>query len=257
MKKTSKLSLSLALASLLASSASGNLVFEDTFDATAVNSAGFNNDIAARQANTTLTNAPYAYTAAGGAAISLDGSNVVIDGAGSFTPDTSETLAGDLGAELVGEIYTISFELSNTSGPSGDWIGFGFGDVAVGAANANVGAGLLIRRNGAKSFYFADGSGTNFSSTVSGVNTWEITVDETGANPTVQFFQNGSALNATPTTILSNLTGTDRTFQFNSLSNTTGTFDNLRIEVIPEPATVGLFVGAAALLCVFRRRARA
>ncbi|AKJ65635.1 discoidin domain-containing protein [Kiritimatiella glycovorans] len=257
MKKTSKFSLSLALASFLASSASGQLVFEDTFNATAVNSGGFNNDIAARQANTTLPNDPYAYTAAGGAAISLNGSNVVIAGAGSFTPDTSDTLAVDLGAELVGEIYTISFELSNTSGSSGDWIGFGFGNEAVGANIAD--AGLLIRRNGAKSFYFADGSGTDFSTTVSGVNTWEIKIDETGANPTVQFFQNGSALNATPITI-SNLTGTDRTFQFNSVnSNTTATFDNLRIEVIPEPLhdAVALRGGeeAAARLRAERREA--
>ncbi|WP_052882841.1 discoidin domain-containing protein [Kiritimatiella glycovorans] len=216
-------------ASFLASSASGQLVFEDTFNATAGAAVGFNNDISTRQAASSLANAPYSYDATG--SLALNGSNVNIVAAGSFTPDTSDTLAVDLGAELVGEIYTISFELSNTSGSSGDWIGFGFGNEAVGANIAD--AGLLIRRNGSNSFYFADGSGIQFSSTVSGVNTWEITVDETGASPTVQFFQNGSALNATPITI-TNLTGTDRTFQFNSSnSNTTGTFDNLRIEVIP------------------------
>ena len=227
----------LAAMTLLASSLAGqSVVFADNFDVDTPLVEYFDAELASRQSETTLPNAPYGYASRGKRNFWLDGETILIRGNGSLKPAPHETLAVDLGAALAGNVYAISVEIHNSSASdeAADndkaWIGLGFGNETTGPNNSDVG---WIVREKWTSMRVVDGRITKVESRP-GPNTYTIVVDETGATATARFFRDDRPLNEEPVPV-ANLTGTERTFQINFLGDPTGSFDNLRIATMAEP----------------------
>jgi len=155
-----------------------------------------------------------------------------------------------------GKVYTLSIEMNVTGA---EWFGLGFmsnnSTTAGGFYNMSTGAGapwMLLRGDGTAGVSFAgpvvDGSAV-FASRDG--NTASITLDTTGVD-WVATFVNGSETNTH--TYTGNISDDINYVGFGRHLDAVGSVDNFSLTVIPEPSTIGMLLGVAAMGRLFLRR---
>jgi hypothetical protein len=197
-------------------------------------------------------------------------------GDGNFSIDTQKVRAG--GATGNHRVLSYQgFEAENTGGKSFEVSA----DITLGVYNQTINSGLAFNFQNANNFYYArlvssTAAGANngalqFGQMVAGVGT-TFAGNVTGLNVATGVVYNVTVSSSTPGSFTYGLTGgtlnlsgsfSDAVaggdfsdgyvglYQITSNGNTQ--FDNLSITVIPEPATLGLFVISSGLLLLIRK----
>lgn len=240
--------------------ANAALVTLDIFDGgtNGPNDLNFN-ILPARQAGSPVLSS---YTWAGGSG-TLNAQIIDPDGAGPFTEVMNQVITSPVGgnfsqvhmntdygvgAGLGGQEWKISYDEfigSNAPANWGGWVGLFVGQTPGFGAEF----GLLLRPDGAFEIFSGFGQiasgGPGSAAGENALYTTSVTIDETGAQTTVNVKQGATDLG----TYNVNFTGATRRIAFRThydggTATALNTFrDNLLIEVIPEPST-------AALLCL-------
>jgi len=182
------------------------------------------------------------------AAIRADGS--FVDGAGR-----SAWLPVQIEAN---KKYTLTAILNiSNAGENTDSAGIGFLQAATisNYATSNPNAALIVRRNGQAQAISTGGDvATNITGpyNLSNPVDLKIVLDTTPTVWTAEYFINGSSV-ATKTLSSSFSAGLNY-INLGKGSTTEGSFDEFKLTVIPEPATLGIFVLGSAILLFLRKQ---
>jgi len=259
-------------------------IFRDTFEISASNT-----DIGAELPGTRQSLATSGYTQEGGASIqedpfgpgsgdwlTLTATNDTVPGAGNSVAVAN--LTTDFAPSVAGKKYTVSYTSRMdipANGTADFWQHFGLGDSAPQGLfpnNSNTDFGILLRPNGDFSVFLDGANVANASGTgiVPGENfDIELLFDETVASPTVTATVSTSSGAAVLGTIPLGAAGSafenaSRFFELRTFVNGpavtpgdlyTNRFDNLAINLVPEPTT-GVLFSLACLICGAGRRER-
>jgi hypothetical protein len=254
--------------------APGEVVFLDTFDRTAELYTDINANLVARQAGGT-TGSSYTGTINGGGGGLTLGSNgnlgsdtllLRTDGPATSAEYTSVDLDTDFGSSLVDQQWTFSYRtrLQRAIGYSG-YTGFAVGNPADTTSGAGNGVSFQIAPTGGWTLYSAGslvGSGNLGEVTYYNNYTVTGTFDEALGTAAFSVYFETSMNTVDTGSFAVSFADDGRFFELRNHLNTTtadgvvdAVFDNLKIETIPEPATLGM-MGIAAFGILMVRRLR-
>ena len=171
-------------------------------------------------------------------------------------------------------VASFSFSPSYTNGTSGNYIEFGLSQQVNVSSAANMFGGVRLRADGRVGFVTNGASAyTSAGLAVGSSNTISIVANDTASDivylgatvlaNTASYYLNGSlvysnAVFGSAATALGTTNGIGRVAMFDSTARVDLNYliDNITVEAIPEPATMGmLLLGAVTVLAVRRRRA--
>lgn len=266
MKKTIS---AIAVVSVLASlSANATVIFSDTFDAETSVWDNLNTELTVRQAAGTTSSS---YTLSRSNARTLIGSAA---GTGTmpkpllmranFGTATNGWVAADLdtdfGSELAGGKWTFSYDgrVAGTAANDG-WSGFAIGNPADTPNGSGTAFGMNIRQSGGIAVwsYGSVVGNPNLSTPATADYTLDVDVDEIAGTIHATFTDVNGASDLGTYNIA--FADSSRFFEFKNFTATGAAddkfvdfrVDNVTIETIPEPATLGLFalLGGGILWC--------
>ena len=268
----------IAVAALLGSlSANATVIFQDTFDgATAPGWGNLGENLAARQAGGT-TGSAYTIAGVGPLASALVGSTAVLGenlvmrvqaGATATAGYTLVDMATDFGPSLVGQEWTMSFsQLITGNGIGAGWCGFSVGvNNPPGTPFANGFGFILADTGGWTAFNGGAAVGSGSLGGISGgvAHKWydlAATFNETASTVSLDYTDvaNGTINLGTFSTSFGAAGERFAGFRNHRDGIAASTYadmlvDDLQIEVIPEPATLGLFALVGGGMLWFRKR---
>jgi len=264
----------LAVVFCAAASAGAEIIFMDTFDHAGAILADLNHNLAVRQAGG-ATGSTYAVTyrnqATGTDAFLQNASNPLGSAAllarirpTADAQDLVMDLDTDFGSSLAGQVWSLSYRghISDNVGAYSGWTGFAVGNPANAVGGLNNGFGMLLRAGGGYEVY---GRGANIGSGNLGIGgisgtPYLLTATFNEALQTVSVTFETASTNVAVGTYSTDFADGSRFFELKSTVAGNAAFDgtkvvdwrvdDLTIQVIPEPASLGLFLisGAGALM---------